>query len=58
MKEYGAEVISRKIVPDDLEIITEAISDAPTLRRHTVYRRNERGSDDKTRERSGEWERI
>ena len=28
MKEYGAEVISRKIVPDDLEIITEAISDA------------------------------
>ena len=28
MKEYGADVIGRKIVPDDLEIIAEAISDA------------------------------
>ena len=28
MKEYGADVIGRKIVPDDLEIIAGAISDA------------------------------
>ena len=45
MKEYGAEVISRKIVPDDLEIITEAISDAADSSDVILCTgRNERGS--------------